>query len=107
MTLEEQASLKPCPFCGSKAQIETRSERHGYGEYETIVNYMYAVCDGCQAESQKIVVKPLCDFTNYRVADFRNNPILRAKVEDEYQEFCDKIKKQVCYQWNTRMEGVI
>ena len=30
-------------------------------------------------------IKCLADFTDYAVEDFRRNPILRAKVEEEYE----------------------
>jgi Lar family restriction alleviation protein len=39
-------SLKPCPFCGSRALDPTCREREGSGARQ---EYFYVYCDVCQA----------------------------------------------------------
>jgi hypothetical protein len=82
-----------CPFCGSKAEQKEYDERGGYGEYERTIKYHLVVCGGCGAEGPKKHQKWLIDFTKYTVNDFRNNPILRARVEEEYEEYCRNVKQ--------------
>jgi putative transposon-encoded protein len=37
------------------------------------------------------------------VSDFRNNPILRANVEDEYEKYVARLKEKAETSWNKRV----
>ena len=45
---------------------------------------------------------PLCEFTKYTTAEFRANPILRARVEEEYDQYVETIKLNAIEAWNQR-----
>jgi len=82
-------------------------ERIGYGSYERTHEYWVVECQSCSGSGKEYEQKPLCDYTNHTVADFRNNPILRAKVEDDYNAYVEQTKKLAIDAWNqrARLEG--
>jgi hypothetical protein len=94
--------LKPCPFCGGDAEHQKDDLRHGYDEYEREETYHFIKCKNCGSSSGRLHQKHLCDFTKYTVRDFRENPILRAKVEDEYSAYCEQLKQLSIDAWNLR-----
>jgi hypothetical protein len=98
-------SIPSCPFCGGEAQAVVEQVRSGYGEYETANTYHSVKCTLCNSKGREYPQKPLVDFTKYTVADFRNNPILRAKVEDEYEAYCQQCKHQAIEAWSTRVDA--
>lgn len=95
-------TLEPCPFCGGKAEQHQGLVRSGYGEYERTDTYHSVKCKECGASSKRFDQKHLADFTKYTVHDFRGNPILRAKVEDEYDAYCELLKQISVNAWNRR-----
>ena len=95
-------NIKNCPFCNSRAKWNSLSTRIGYSEYERTVASIIVECEKCHSKSAEVVIMPLCDFTKHTVSDFRNNPILRAKVEDEYEKYKDVRKEEVLRLWNNR-----
>ena len=94
--------LKPCPFCGGNAILETQCNRSGYGEYESTEKYHVVCCEKCKAQGKRIHQQHLINFTKYTVRDFRENPILRAKVEDDYDSYCDQTKQLAIDSWEQR-----
>ena len=40
--------------------------------------------------------------SKYTVRDFRENPILRAKVEDDYDAYCEQSEQLAVDGWNCR-----
>lgn len=100
--MSSNPELKPCPFCGGKPECVVESVRAGYGEYESTENYHVVTCKNCHGTGPRYHQKHLIDFTNYKVSDFRNNPILRAKVEDDYKAFSQGIMQQAINAWNRR-----
>ena len=94
--------LLPCPFCGGDAVLQAERERSGYGEYESHELYHVVRCGKCRANGTRIHQKPLIQFTSATVSDFRNNPILRAKVEDEYDAYCEQTKELAVAAWQRR-----
>lgn len=99
--------IKKCPFDGGNGVLRTTLERSGYGEYETSEKYSEVICDKCHAVGPIFHVKHLKDFTKYTVADFRNNPILRAEVEDEYDLYCKDIAQKTVEAWNKRFDPAV
>ena len=85
--------LKQCPFCGGDPELIIRSERFGYSEYERTRNFHVVQCKNCTSKGREFEEKPLCDFTNHTVAEFRTNPALRAKVEDDYESYVEQTKE--------------
>lgn len=94
--------MKPCPFCGGSAEYEKSSVRSGYGEYERLETYHSVFCQKCRARGRKYHQKALVDYTSHTVSDFRNNPILRAKVEEEYEAYCEQTKQLAIEAWENR-----
>lgn len=94
--------LKPCPFCGSPAEFLEETTRCGYGEYERHETFYSVACTSCKASGRRYHRKTIRDFTRYTVADFRNNPILRAKVEDEHEAYSEQTKQLAIDAWNHR-----
>ena len=95
-------NLKTCPFCGGRAHLITESDRIGYDTYERTIDAVRITCVDCRSSGTEIIKKTLADFTSYTVQDFRQNPILRAKVEDEYEEYVKELNNQAIKAWNTR-----
>mgnify|MGYP006977568710 CR=1 FL=1 len=79
------------------------SNRVGYGDYERMVYSIIVECSGCHAKAADLIIMPLCDFTNYTVSDFRNNPILRARIEDSYAKYITDLEESVIALWNRRV----
>lgn len=100
------SKLLPCPFCGGEATVKLRNARCGYGEYECILDFYGVTCNKCGGASKEVQQRPLIEFTPHTVSDFRNNPILRAKVEDEYEEYIQQIKSLAAIAWNNRADNI-
>ena len=100
--VDVNVSLLACPFCGGEAEYATESVRSGYGEYESTEKYHVVKCKACQSNGRRYHQKHLIHFTTCTVADFRNNPLLRAKVEDEYEAYCQQTKQLAVEAWNKR-----
>lgn len=94
--------LKPCPFCGGEGDLVLRRERVGYGGYEKTLEFHVVKCVNCESSGKEFRQDPLCDYTSYTVQDFRDNPVLRAKVEDEYEDYIKQAKELAIQAWNTR-----
>ncbi len=94
--------LKPCPFCGGKPELIQHGERFGYGSYEQTRKYWIVKCKNCTSSGKGYEQKPLCDYTNHTVDEFRDNPILRAKVEDDYDAYIEQTKHMAMSAWNQR-----
>jgi hypothetical protein len=95
-------ALEACPFCGGDAEYRKENVRSGYGEYEYNETYHTIRCKKCGSSSKRVHQKHLIDFTKYTVRDFRENPILRAKVEDDYDAYCEQSKQLAVDAWNLR-----
>ncbi len=91
-----------CPFCSGEPELIERQERSGYGEYERTLTFHVVRCKKCKAKATEYEQKALIDFTRHTVQDFRNNPVLRAKVEDDYAAYIQQTKKLAVSAWNTR-----
>ena len=104
MTKDEELdlALEACPFCGGEAEYQKENVRSGYGEYERDETYHTIRCKKCGSSSKRVHQKHLIDFTKYTVSDFRQNPILRAKVEDDYDAYCEQSKQLAVGAWNCR-----
>lgn len=94
--------LKPCAFCGGSGILEAETVSAGYGEYQHSDLYHVVKCAYCKASGRRYHQQHLINFTTYTVADFRNNPMLRAKVEDEYEAYCEQTKQLAIESWNRR-----
>jgi hypothetical protein len=105
--VDANVSLLVCPFCGGEAEYTTESVRSGYGEYESIEKYHVVTCKTCKCNGRRYHQKHLINFTSYTVSDFRNNPLLRAKVEDEYESYCQQTKQLAVDAWNKRANAVL
>jgi len=98
--------IKRCPHCGERGELMSKTERVGYDEYMRYVDSFQVVCTGCGARTKEFTKKPLVATTHYTVVDFRDNPTLRAKVEDEYVTYCELLEQATVDAWNTRPEAV-
>ena len=73
-------TLKPCPFCGGKGQIEERTIPDGYTHYE----FKFVRCSSCGAQT----VKRTCDgyygewCSDEEIAELWNHRVERRAVED-------------------------
>lgn len=94
--------LKRCPFCGGEPDLILRRERMGYGDYERALEFHVVRCLNCGALGKEFKQQALIDYTSHTVQDFRNNPILRAKVKDEYEKYISQTKELAIKAWNTR-----
>ena len=96
--------FKPCPFCGSN-NIELKEGSWKSNDYMCSgYDYFYVKCLSCGAKSNDHVKKYLREFTDHTVEDFRNNPLLYAKVEDEYEKYIEELKEIVIKSWNKRIK---
>lgn len=100
--MEQKVELLPCPFCGGEGEYAEIRERIGYGSYERTETYHRVVCRKCGSHGRQLHQRCLADYTNYTVGDFRNDPALRARVEDEYDLYIADIKEIAIEAWNTR-----
>ena len=94
--------IPSCPFCGGEASLKTKEERAGYDDYMRHDAFLYVSCLKCGAQSADFRIKPLCETTPYKVQDFRNNPALRARVEDEYDVYLEQLEQEVIRAWSKR-----
>lgn len=101
--METTMKLKSCPFCGGQAKLVTSNVQSGYGGYGSNEIYHAVVCANCESRSKGYHQKHLISFTSHTVSDFRNNPILRAKVEDEYAVYCKQVIERATEAWNKRI----
>ena len=103
--MKDESELKPllcCPFCGGDAELVICRNRTGYGEYERTETYHAVKCKKCGSTGKQYHEKALIDFTKYTVLDFRSNPILRAKVEDDYEAYQQQTKELAVAAWQRR-----
>lgn len=99
-------NLLSCPFCAGEGELIEKRERHGYGEYERNIIFHVVECKKCHSHGRRYEQKALIDFTSHTVQDFRNNPVLRAKVEDEYNLYITQIKELAVSSWNKREKNL-
>lgn len=97
--------LLPCPFCDGEGVLKTERERSGYGEYETHETYHVVMCSNCGSRGRRYHQDHLIKFTSHTVSEFRSNPILRAKVEDDYEAYCKQTKGLAVTAWQRRSNG--
>ena len=95
------AQLEACPFCGSDAKMEDSLERGDPGWSTDKVEH-FVECMSCRARGPKFHQKYLAEFTDHTVAEFRADPILRAKVEDDYAAYVEQVKARAVAAWNRR-----
>lgn len=93
--------LKPCPFCGGDAEIITHNDNRT-NEYFKSQDFLIGQCCQCGARSAKVHKKFLRDFTEHTVQDFRENPALRARVEEKYEVYEAEKMREATEAWNTR-----
>ena len=86
-------NILPCPFCASDNTEIHENHRD---------NVVYVECGSCGSSGKRFYYKPLVSFTYYTIDDFRNNPILRAQVEEEYFEYKKSIELEAVKAWNIR-----
>jgi hypothetical protein len=79
--------------------------RLGYGEYESDETYWAVECQNCHSKGRQYHQKHLASYTSHTVHDFRNNPVLRAKVEDKYDQYCAQTRQLAADAWNKRVEA--
>ena len=91
-----------CAHCGGQAELKSKAERVGYAEYMSYADSFYVACSDCGARTADFRKKALAKTTDYTVQDFRENPALRAKVEDEYTVYCKQLEKEAISAWNKR-----
>ncbi len=94
--------IKPCPFCGAKGELKEGSTPSSGDGYYMGQDYFIIECVGCGARSGDVNYDFLRDFTDYTVNDFRKNPVLRAKVDDEYLEYKEEKRVETVSLWNNR-----
>ena len=87
-------NILPCPFCASR-NTEIHEDHRD--------NVVYVKCGSCGSSGKRFYYKPLVSFTYYTIDDFRNNPILRAQVEEEYFEYRKGIELDAVKAWNIRL----
>jgi hypothetical protein len=104
-TSAELKDLLRCPHCNGQARLKSKSERVGYEEYTSYVDSIYVVCEGCGARTADFTKTSLAGFTDYTVQDFRNNPILRATVENDYKSYCNDLMQKAIDTWNMRVHN--
>lgn len=101
----DKLDLKPCPFCDGEAVLIDEPVRSGYGEYEQTHTHRYVTCAKCHARGPAFVIKHLVEMTTHTVSDFRYNPVLRAKVENEYDAYVKQTAELAVEAWNRRAEN--
>lgn len=94
--------LKKCPFCSKEGRLNSRIEHVGDGEYSRYIDYFYVDCLGCGARTRDFIKKTLSEMTEYTVQDFRGNPVLRAKAEDDYEFYIKQVEQEAIEAWNRR-----
>jgi ribosomal protein L37E len=94
--------LNTCPFCGGKASHEEDYDKGSGDGYVLPFNRHCVRCKQCGAQSYAIRQKPLCEFSNHTVSDYRGNPILQARIQDEYEKYIEMLKQDVTKLWNQR-----
>jgi len=96
--------IKECPFCRGDSVLNEETLRQGYDEYMTTQKYCFVECCSCGARSRAMKKPCLSDFTNYTVQDFRDNPILRVKEEENHELLIKSIEADTISYWNKRKE---
>jgi len=94
-------TLKRCPFCDGQPHLSTYTfpERWSDRTYQgTMVS-----CQDCGAKGPQFHKEYLVDVTKYTVQDFRNDPILRGKEEEKYENYCKDVDKKATAGWNKRV----
>jgi hypothetical protein len=98
----------PCPFCGGEAKLE-HDTSYGYSDPDGYrigeKNTVYVKCINCGAMSCETDVKWLKDFAPHTVDQYRKDPILRAKTEEEYEKYKAEIDASAVSDWNSRADA--
>ena len=96
-------AIKDCPHCEDTGEVKKWVNKHRADDYYTPSDGFHVVCVDCEATSKIITYKNLRKFTSKKEGDFKNNPILCAKVSEEYDEYIEGIKAEVVVAWNRRV----
>ena len=98
----DAAALLPCPFCGGAALLTVDRRRVGYEEYERQEVHHFVTCGSCGAKGPERHQEALAMRTRHTAADFRADPALRARVEDEYDAYVVDLLREVKNAWHRR-----
>ena len=98
------SKLKKCPFCGNSGELKLERTTMASGEYEYTDSVYIVRCVICFASASRVAVETLGQFTKHTVQDFRDNPALRARVEDEYAGYLKEKRYQARENWNRRVK---
>lgn len=91
-----------CPFCSGEAELKEYTDHWGSGEYANSTQFRQVICKSCKASAPAIRQKHFIELSDYSVEDFRNNPSLRAKVDDEYDAYKKTVGEEAIEAWNKR-----
>ena len=97
--------MKPCPFCGGESEFyrgKWESLNSGYPD----TDYYCVECKKCRSRSATVPIMYFCDFSDFRVDDFRKNPALRASEEDKYENYLTGKREEAISKWDKRSAEV-
>ena len=101
---KDKGYLRPCPFCGSPVALEEFKE-YGSGEYRGRLD-VAVLCRVCWARGPFVNMRFFRELSKYSVEDFRENPSLRAKEDDAYEEYRRQIHEFTANLWNgSKLQG--
>lgn len=78
-----EIKLKPCPFCGGKAEIDDYSETTPFSEE---ITYFFVRCSKCGCRA------------------FTSDTMCNLYYEKDYKEIVNKIKQELAKKWNRRTD---
>jgi len=95
------SDIVQCPFCGGSAELKIKHHPSPNGVAQSC-DEAVVQCNVCKSQGSPYRLPRREDFTLYTVLDFRNNPAIRARIEEEYEGHCEMIKSMAVGAWNTR-----
>lgn len=103
ITVDPDVEIRPCPFCGGKPALYS-IEPYGYwgGGYHPQVEELSVRCRECGAEGPRVECKVFANWTEFRVADFREDKPLWQKEHDRWQAYHGECKTEAITKWNER-----
>lgn len=102
MTKENKEEIKPCPFCGGHSQVLSTDSLGSDDGYCSGTPSYNVICSICGSRGQTVYYKWFRDTFSETVNDFRRNPSLRAKRDDEYEDIRNAKKLEAVKFWNRR-----
>ena len=100
----EMSKIKRCPFCGGNAECKVADNNGSLDGYYSGFPAFRVECTKCGSSGELVAYTWFRDSFKEGVIEYRRNPSLRAKREDEYEDMQRKNMAKSIEKWNSRVD---